>query len=565
MQSWIKQLFAAPDLENAFQARIAGILNVMLLVIFAATVIGTAVVIPIEPEEWLFNLLFGVVIALAILGLRRQMYRGRLGFVIISLSFILWVGITILLFTEGGIRDPTLSAYFLIIIVASLFMEGLGSIIFGAIILISTFVLTIIDMTGLVNFVSSPAGIIDIVTLSTTIILTSLLGYTAIRGMNQGLRSAQENERAQIEANRELQKIREELEERVASRTYDLERRAVQLQAAAEVGHAVATIRDLDELLPKVTNLISERFGFYHVGIFMLDDRGEYAILKAANSEGGQRMLMREHRLKVGEVGIVGYATGYREPRVALDVGKDAVYFDNPDLPDTRSEMALPLIVGGKLLGALDVQSRREAAFSNEDISMLQVLADQVSVAIENAYLFSEQEIVLDSVRRAYGEVSQASWGEFLRQQPDIGFISTRNFESLPATKSWTPDMIAASQRGEIIRADDYCIVIPIILRDQVLGVVRLQKPEDDNPWSEDEINLMDTIIDQLEAALESARLYRDTQQRAERERLVTEITTKIRATTDPQTMLHTAVSELREALKAQRAQMVIQSVESQE
>jgi len=387
-----------------------------------------------------------------------------------------------------------------------------------------------------------------------------MLSYNAVRGMNQGLRSSKENELAQIEANRQLQEIRESLEERVANRTYDLERRAVQLQAAAEIGHAAATIRDLDELLPQVAHLISERFGFYHVGIFLLDDMGEYAILRAANSEGGQHMLAREHRLKVGEVGIVGYATGNREPRIALDVGKDAVFFDNPDLPITRSEMAIPLMVGGEVIGALDVQSRREAAFSNEDITMLQVLSDQVAVAIENARLFSEHEAILDSVRRAYGEVSQASWGEYLRKQSEFGFISTRNLEIIPATKDWTPDMIAASQRGEIIRANDHCIIVPIVLRDQVLGVVRLQKLEGARPWSEDEINLMDTIIDQLEVALESARLYKDTQQRAQRERMVTEITTKIRSSTDTQTMLQTAVSELREALKAQRAQMVIQS-----
>ncbi|NIN93759.1 MAG: hypothetical protein GTO49_01955, partial [Anaerolineae bacterium] len=93
-------------------------------------------------------------------------------------------------------------------------------------------------------------------------------------------------------------------------------------------------------------------FGFYHAGVFLLDDAGEYAVLRAANSEGGQRMLARGHRLKVGEQGIVGYATGRREPRIALDVGADAVYFDNPDMPDTRSEMALPLIAGGHVLGA---------------------------------------------------------------------------------------------------------------------------------------------------------------------------------------------------------------------
>ena len=147
------------------------------------------------------------------------------------------------------------------------------------------------------------------------------------------------------------------LEQRVAERTQALERRAIQLQAAADVGGTAARLRDLDELLRQVTRLISQRFGFYHVGIFLLDERGEYAVLRASNSEGGQRMLTRGHKLKVGQVGIVGYVTGAGEARIALNVGEDIQYFNNPDLPTTQSEMALPLIVGGRILGALDIQS----------------------------------------------------------------------------------------------------------------------------------------------------------------------------------------------------------------
>ncbi|MEA3350263.1 MAG: GAF domain-containing protein, partial [Chloroflexota bacterium] len=215
------------------------------------------------------------------------------------------------------------------------------------------------------------------------------------------------------------------LEQRVAERTKHLERRAVQLQAAAEVGHAAATLRDMGELLSQVTHLISERFGFYHIGVFLLDTSGEYAVLQAANSKGGQKMLTRGHRLKVGEVGIVGYVTAQQEARIALDVGTDAVFFDNPDLPETRSEMALPLIIGGELLGAIDVQSKREAAFSDEDINVLQILADQIAIAIENARLFTEHDEALKTARRAYSELSQEAWGELLRTQPELGFIST--------------------------------------------------------------------------------------------------------------------------------------------
>ncbi len=125
------------------------------------------------------------------------------------------------------------------------------------------------------------------------------------------------------------------LEERVAERTRDLERRTTQLQAAAEVAREAAAIRNLDALLDDVVHLISDRFGFYHAGIFLLDDAREYAVLRAASSEGGQRMLARGHKLAVGKIGIVGFVAGSGQPRIALDVGEDAVFFDNPDLPLT--------------------------------------------------------------------------------------------------------------------------------------------------------------------------------------------------------------------------------------
>jgi len=393
-----------------------------------------------------------------------------------------------------------------------------------------------------------------------------VLGFMAsMAGVRQDrLSHLNEQLEAEIDIRRkaylEIEELKNTLEEEVKERTISLERKAKQLQAATDVGHASATIRDLDTLLKEVTQLISTRFDFYHVGIFLLDKDPEYVILRASNSPGGEKMLARGHRLKIGQEGIVGYVSAQREPRIALDVGQDAVFFDNPDLPETRSELALPLIVGDKLLGALDVQSKREAAFKSDDISTLQALADQVAIAIENARLFTEYQSSLEATRRAFGERSQASWNEYLQTESEVGFLSTLAEEIQTISDEWTPGMIAASQRGEIVQVDDQTIAIPIILRDQVLGVVRLQKPVESSTWAEDEITLMDTLVDQLEVALESARLYKDTQQRAQRERMVTEITTKIRASTDPQTMLQTAVSELRDALQAQRAQMVIQA-----
>jgi GAF domain-containing protein len=178
-----------------------------------------------------------------------------------------------------------------------------------------------------------------------------------------------------------------------SARLFDeTQRRAVPLRAAAEVARDATAILDVNQLLDETVHLISGQFGFYHAGVFLLDERGEYAVLQAASSEGGGRMLERGHKLQVGKVGIVGYVSDTGEPRIALDVDEDAAHFASSDLPDTRSEMALPLKVRGRVIGVLDVQSTQEAAFSEDDVAVLQTLADQLATAIENARLFEQAQ-----------------------------------------------------------------------------------------------------------------------------------------------------------------------------
>ncbi len=198
----------------------------------------------------------------------------------------------------------------------------------------------------------------------------------------------------------QVQRHAEELEAQVFTRTAELARRTIQLQVAAEVARDVTSAGNLDDLLSHSVNLIRERFGFNHAGIFLVDEQGEYVTLKAATGEAGRQMLAKNHRLKIGEEGIVGYVTGSGEPRIALDVGKDAVHFDNPLLPDTHSEMALPLQVGERIIGALDVQSNREAAFDEEDIEILQLMADQLAAAIEKTRLFERAQAALEEQLR---------------------------------------------------------------------------------------------------------------------------------------------------------------------
>jgi GAF domain-containing protein/HAMP domain-containing protein len=350
----------------------------------------------------------------------------------------------------------------------------------------------------------------------------------------------------------ELQQNLIGLEQRVSDRTRDLEKRLFQLQAVAEIGRAAATIRNPEELLPRVTRLISERLNYYHVGIFLLDAEGKFAVLRAANSDGGLRMLARGHKLSVGQQGIVGYVTGTGNPRIALDVGEDLQYFNNPDLPMTRSEMSLPLSVGGKIIGALDVQSTQANAFGRDDVAILQVMADLVAIAIENARLFTENQEALETSRRAYGELSRRAWMDLLASSGNMSFTSTENAYHFDRGEFSQQPLIVQTVgiKDEMsLQTETYPLSLPIKVRDIVIGYLDTYKPGTRGSWTPEEYDMVTTIIDQLGVALESARLYGSSQSRAERERLIGEVASKMRESLDVDAVLRTAVQELRRTL----------------
>jgi len=451
-------------------------------------------------------------------------------------------------FSTLGLHDVSIYGLPLVLVIGILLLGDRATYIFIGLIIISVIFLGYADLNGLnANPIRAMTGIDDIVIISILTLMIALLFRLIMGRLNDTVQRLQESEITLTERNRELQELSRGLEERVAERTQALDRRAVLLQAAAEVGAAAARFRNLDELLGQVTFLISRRFGFYHVGIFLRDEQGEYAVLRASNSEGGKRMLARGHKLKIGQVGIVGYVTGLGEARIALDVGQDAVFFDNPDLPETRSELALPLIVGDRLVGALDVQSIQASAFNEEDITTLKVLADQVSIAIENARLFAESQGALEDLRRAYGETSRSGWERLLKERrTEIGYVSLAEGEVAPVTGSASPEALkAVKTRQAVISNDGVTLHLPIEVRGEGIGAIRLDKPTSGGRWTNDDIAVANSLAERLGTALESARLYEEISQRAEQEYAIADITSKIGASVHFDTILHATVQEL--------------------
>lgn len=363
-----------------------------------------------------------------------------------------------------------------------------------------------------------------------------------------------------------------QLEERVRARTKEIENqnqalanRARQLQTVSEVARQIVSSQELEGLLSSITHLVSERFGFYHVGVFLLDEKREFAVLRAANSEGGQRMLARRHTLPVGKVGIVGYATGMGEPRIATDVGDDAVYFNNPDLPNTRSEMALPLKVGDQIIGALDIQSLRSNDFHPDDIELFTTLADQVAIAIYNNQLYVETVKALDEAQNLHRQYLRSEWAAETGRRSALGYLF--NQSGVSPLKAENPLWKKVFNSGEPVYAvlpgnsgapDNAVMAVPISVRGETIGLIHVQDQGEDRLWSEDEIAVVNSIASQVAVALENARLFENTVRRAEREKKVLQITAKIRSTNDPEEMMQIAINELQQALQASRTQIYI-------
>jgi GAF domain-containing protein len=392
---------------------------------------------------------------------------------------------------------------------------------------------------------------------SVVAIVLGLLGavsWLSSSSLENAFKAAHRNASALAETNHELEASRDTLR----AQADDLVRRARYLEATAKVARDAASVLDLQDLLTRVVTLVSERFGFYHVGIFLLDPSGEWAELRAASSEGGRRMMAGGYRLRVGEGDMVGYVTGQGEPRIALDVGASAVFFDNPDLPETRSEMALPLRARGEIIGALDVQSTEPQAFSDEDVVVLQTLVDQVAVAISNARLFRQVEESLEVERRAYGEISREAWRELLQARHRLGYRYSKSGvaplvegSSVPLAPTMTSaGDSAASQAADAKLVEELPrLALPVKVRGHVIGMIQAHKPGEAGEWATEEVALMETLAEQLGLALESARLYQDTQRRALHERLTGEIAAHMREKLDVDMVLQTAVREIGERL----------------
>jgi len=546
MQNTLRSFFVPPVFPDDDRTRAAAILNIIGWSTITILVILLAIRI-VQGEDT--NLVeVNLILTAIIITIAFMLYISRQGYVkTASLLFVItiWIGLSYLTWVADGIRDVAFFGYFIPITMAGLLLGWQGAIGFTVISILSGWVLAYAQATRMfvptldrpLNFARDMTGIF---------ILTGILIYLTIKSLRDALNRSLSTAHQLSVSNAELNELRVDLEQRVETRTSELAKRAMQLEAVSSVARTSASVQDINELLPNITNLVSQQFGFYHVGIFLMDETRDLAILRAANSEGGQQMLNRNHSLPIDPNSIVGYAISIGEPRVALDVGVDSVSPDNPDLPDTRSEMALPLRVGTRVIGAIDVQSTATNAFSQEDVAILTTLADQVSIAIENARLFGEARNALTESKSVFEKYTRQDWSNFVSQVKHTGFVFDGQHVAPLDNQTKREHIRAAIKTGSLSRErGSATVAVPIKLRGQTIGVLDLRSKRGAREWTQDEIALLEAAADRAALALENARLVESAQRRASRERAIGEISTRIGAVNDIEAILQTAVEEL--------------------
>ena len=559
----IRKILAPPVFENDDEKTFAArLLNVILWAGIAIFILAGLVAYLIERN--FASLAVLSILTLVYLGLVYAMHLGFVRPVSYLVTLAAFMGITAAIGITGGIFSSSIPAFITVSLIAGLLLGLRSGIIVTILSLLTTLAIAIAGSRGLLpenptlpgNYLSAWTTL-TVITISTTTFF-----ILAVQGLNEANQKSRQSEAKFKNLNNNLEaRIQERTQELELANTKNMER-ANRLRLIAEISQKLNNLRSSTELLNEITEQISLAFGFYHVAVYLLDSKGKDAVLRAANSQGGKTLLAQGQRIKIGQIGIVSYVANTGSPRIALDVGKDAVFFNSPELPETHSEVALPLRISGNTIGVLDVQSTESGAFNNEDVDTLSLLADQISVSIQNARLLEETQLALTEAQATYNQAAQYSWRE-MTQRNSTGFRYANG--TIEVLKDKPLENQGASKPGRKSAASDKTsdfeiLAIPINLRGEELGLLNIRQPGRSTAWSEPEVRLYTSIVERLAAALENARLVEETNNRAERDRTITYIADKLGSSIRVETILRTAAEELSRVISGSEVLIQLQN-----
>ncbi|MBN2147191.1 MAG: GAF domain-containing protein [Anaerolineales bacterium] len=503
------------------------ILNVML---YGLLLVGTITLISnlitdIPQGNWGIIIVYVIAFAsvLAITFLRRIPFQVR-AYGIVVLAYVLGVAAFVQDGIAGNGRVWMLSSAGLAAILLGL-NAGIATLVVNSLTLLAIGGMFSLGWLALPDPATMPqAGVFaDWISTGSVFLMAAMIVGIALAVLINGLNANLEKERLLSD---NLSFDRQQLDDR----THELDRRLVQIRTAAEITRTLGVVLDPNLLLQQVVDLVRQRFNLYYVGAFLLDERAEYAVLSAGTGEAGMKMVSAGHKLPVGGASMIGWTIANRQPRIALDVGKDAVRFSNPLLPKTRSEMALPLLSSDQVFGALSVQSAQPEAFDDDDVAVLQGIADSLATALQNARLFQQAEQNLAEIQALNRQYVADAWKE-ISLQPAVSQYVYENEGFIGPTEGLKS------------------LNLPITLRDQVIGQLVLET--DRAELAPEEVALLEQVTTQAALAMENVRLLEETQRRAGEESLLAGVVQKARSSADIQAILRTALGELGSALSA--------------
>lgn len=510
--------------------------RIVAVALIGSALLGTGayavnLVITIQNQAWLWVIIYSFVYAgIIFISLTRKLpYNVRAG-TLLSLLYFLGI-VSALQFGSAGdariwlIGFSILSGFFIGI------RAGIGASVLSTLTLLTLGFLMNhrwitpplpSDITNPANFSSWLSTSLPFFALSVMTVLT--LGVM-LNGLNRSLQRG-----------RQLTSDLEEDRQHLEKRTRELERRQIQIRAASEISRVISAELNFDRLLQQVVDLVKERFDLYYVGVFINDEKGLYAELRAGTGEAGQRMITEGYKVAIGGTSMVGWAISRRHARIGFDTGQDAIHFDIPYLLETRSELAIPMISASQMIGAISILSTQPEAFDQDDVIVLQGVADGLATAIENARLFQQTQENLDEIQTLHQQYLGKSWSEAITREEELSYT----FESQPNVENES-----TNETSEIIE-------IPLVLRDQVIGAIKLEA--DQKAWSENDRLFIEAVTNQAALALENIRLVEESRLTAQHDRILTDITSQVWATSDIDMILQTTVRELGRTLQAKDA-----------
>lgn len=504
-----------------------------------ACVLGAALIAVSFPtasvtDRVLFPVLYIVLLSITVL---KTPYSVRAA----TLLFMVYIIATNSILSWGPWIDG--SVFFIAFIILSSLLFDKRIDLIALLVSILTFAsIATLQQLGIYKFAAAGVPVTTIVDWATYVIDFSIISAILLVAINQFKKALTRVIQEMQNAFSALTIERERLEDRVRERTEELEARASQLRSSTSVTRTIAEIQNISELMEESTRLISDQFGYYHAGLYLLDERKKTAFLQAASSVSGKQLIGQGFRIEPNRLNMTNLVIEQRRPQISLDIG-ETNFVRDPNFPLTRSRIMLPLTVRSQVIGILDIHSDQLKAFDSQDAEVLQTLADLVAISIDNVRLLDETKSLVYELEANTTLQARETWSKFTsRHKPAYQYTPAGVrplFSNLKADK------------GDGMH-------IPMILHGQNIGNILLKRKGISASWSERERILVEKVAAQVALALENSRLVDETQKNAMRNQVIANISSRVRETLDVESVVRTATTELRRVFDLKEAEISI-------